>query len=134
VKIKRESKGGESLNKGLIAIIIIVIVVLVAVGAWFFMKPAPSVNITTTNNTSSSVNTANQYKNQTNNTTTTNITAAKAKELAGKYVGTGVTLETATLTTYKNIQVWKVPVVTYSPDKVYLDPIYINAKTGARVT
>jgi hypothetical protein len=133
VKIKRESKGGESLNKGLIAIIIIVIVVLVAAGAWFFMKPAPSVNITPTNNTSSSVNTANQHKNQTNNTTT-NITAAKAKELAGKYVGTGVTLETPTLTTYKNIQVWKVPVVTYSPNKTYLDPIYINAQTGARVT
>jgi hypothetical protein len=122
------------LNKSLIAIILIVILILVAAGAWFFLKPSPSVNITLTNNTSSSVNTANQHKNQTNNTTATNITAAKAKELAGKYIGTGATLETPTLTTYKNVQVWKVPVVTYSPQKTYLDPIYINAKTGARVT
>lgn len=122
------------MNKRLIVIILIVIVILVAAGAWFFLKPSPSVNITLTNNSSSSVNTANQHKNQTNNTTTTNITAVKAKELAGKYVGTGVTLETPTLSTYKNIQVWKVPVVTYSPNKTYLDPIYINAKTGARVT
>jgi len=121
------------LNKGLVAIIVIVLVILVAAGAWFFMKPAPAVNITTTNSTSSSVNTANQHHNQTNNTTT-NITAAKAKELAGNYVGMGVTLETPTLTTYKNIHVWKVPVVTYSPQKSYLDPIYINAQTGARVT
>ncbi|EKF86171.1 hypothetical protein [Methanobacterium formicicum] len=122
------------MNKNLIAIILIVIIILVAAGAWFFLKPSPEVNITLTNNTSNSVNTTNQHKNQTNNTTATNITAAKAKELAGKYVGTGVTLETPTLTTYKNIQVWKVPVVTYSPEKTYLDPIYINAKTGARVT
>ncbi|MBI4813477.1 MAG: hypothetical protein HY802_03910 [Methanobacterium sp.] len=121
------------MNKRLIAIILIVIVILVAAGAWFFLKPSPSVNITLTNNTSSSVNTANQHINQTNNTTT-NITAAKAKELAGKYVGIGVTLETPTLTTYKNIQVWIVPVATYSPNKTYLDPIYINAKTGVRVT
>ncbi len=120
------------MNKRLIAIILIVIVILVAAGAWFFLKPSPSVNITLTNDTSSSVNTANQHKNQTN-TTTTDITAAKAKELAGKYVGVGVTLETPTLTTYKNVKVWKVPVVTYSPNKTNLDPIYINAKTGTRV-
>lgn len=115
---------------------IILIVILVAAGAWFLlMKPAA--NNTTVNNTTPTINTpntpTNQSKNQTNTTNTT-ITSAKAKELAGQYVGMGVTLETPTLTTYKGVSVWKVPVVTYSPDKVYLDPIYINSKTGQRVT
>jgi hypothetical protein len=124
------------LKKGLIAIIIIVIVILVAAGAWLLMKPAP-VNNTTVNNTTPTINPnttpTNQSKNQTNTTNTT-ITSAKAKELAGQYVGMGVTLETPALTSYKGVTVWKVPVVTYSPNKAYLDPIYINAKTGQRVT
>lgn len=122
------------MNNRLLAIVI-VIVILVGLGAWFlFMKPAPTNNSTVNNATPLNVSPThtNTNKNQTNNTT--NITAAKAKELAGQYVGMGVTLETPTLTTYKGVTVWKVPVVTYSPNKAYLDPIYINAKTGQRVT
>lgn len=121
------------MNKGLIAIIVIVIVAVVAAGAWFLMTPAPSNN--TTNNTTN-INTTPNTGNTTphNTTNATNITAAKAKELAGQYIGMGASLEDPTLTTYNGIQVWKVPVVTYTPEKSYQDPIYINAQNGNRVT
>ena len=121
------------MNKGLIAIIVIVIVVIVAAGAWFLMTPATSNN--TTNNSTPINNTIrNQTQNQTNTTNTTNINAAKAKELAGQYIGMGVELEDPILTTYKGVTVWEVPVVTYTPEKSYQDPIYINAQNGNRVT
>lgn len=125
----------KDLNKGLIAIIVIIIVVIVAAGAWFLLTPATS-NNTTNNSTSVKTNNTinNQTKNQTNTTNTTPITAAKAKELAGQYIGLGVELETPTLTTYNGVTVWKVPVVVYSPEKSYQDPIYINAQNGNRVT
>jgi cytoskeletal protein RodZ len=122
----------NALNKGIIALIVIVLVVIVGAGLWFAM--APKVN-TTPNNSNGSINTAvnTNTNTQSKNNTTTTITAAQAKQYASKYVGTGVALETPTLTTYKGVEVWKVPVVTYTPDKAYLDPIYINAKTGSRV-
>jgi hypothetical protein len=127
-------KGGEILNKKIIALIVIVIVVIVGLGLWYSMQSTPAIK--TVNNTSNiNINTnSNTHKNTTNNTNTTNITAAKAKELAGQYVGMGVELETPTLTTYKGVKVWKVPVVVYSPEKSYQDPIYINAQTGQRMT
>ncbi|BDZ70268.1 hypothetical protein [Methanobacterium petrolearium] len=121
------------MNKGLIAIIVIVIVVILAAGTWFLMTPATSNN--TTNNSTPVNNTIrNQTQNQSHVTNTTNITAAKAKELAGQYIGLGVELENPTLTTYKGVTVWEVPVVVYSPEKSYQDPIYINAQNGNRVT
>jgi cytoskeletal protein RodZ len=123
----------KDLNKGLIAIIVIVIVVIVAAGAWFLMTPATS-NNTTNNSTPINSTIRNQTQNQTNTTNTTNITAAKAKELAGQYIGMGVELEDPILTTYKGVTVWEVPVVTYTPEKSYQDPIYINAQNGNRVT
>jgi cytoskeletal protein RodZ len=127
-------KGGEILDKKIIALIVIVIVVIVGVGIWYSMQATPAIK-TVNNSSNTAINTnSNTQKNTTNTTNSTNITAAKAKALAGNYVGMGVELETPTLTTYKGVKVWKVPVYTNSPNKVYLDPIYINAKTGQRVT
>lgn len=122
------------MDKKIIALIVVVIVGVVGAGLWYSMQSTPSIK-TVNNSSSLNLNTnSNTHKNTTNTTNSTNITAAKAKELAGQYVGMGVELETPTLTTYKGVQVWKVPVYTYSPSKTYLDPIYINAKNGQRVT
>jgi cytoskeletal protein RodZ len=124
-------------NKKLIAIIVIVIVVIVGVGVWFAMQSTPTiktVNNSSNNNSNVIKTNSTTHKNTTNTTNTTYITAAKAKELAGQYVGMGVSLEDPKLTTYNGVKVWKVPVVTYTPEKSYQDPIYINAQTGKRVT
>lgn len=109
------------MNKGIIAIIVIIIVFVVAAGAWITMQPAqPS-------------STDKKIKPQTHeNSTNTTISAEKAKELASKYTGMGVTLGTPSLTTYNGVEVWKVPVYT-SGQNLTVDSIYINAKTGNRV-
>ena len=112
------------MNKGIIAIIVIIIVIVVSAGTWMAIQPSQ---------TSSASNNNKEVKNQThNNNTNVTISAGKAKELASQYTGMGVTLGTPTLTTYKNIEVWKVPVYT-SGQNLTVDSIYINAKTGNRV-
>jgi len=128
VIFKEINGGGENLNKGLVAIIVIILIILVAAGAWFLMKPAAN----NTTNTSNSTISSNNQTTHNNTTNTTNITAAKAKELAQQYIGMGVTLGTVTLTTYKNVKVWKISVQTVGTNQT-ADYIYINANTGKRV-
>lgn len=114
------------MNKGLVALILVVLVVLVAAGAWIVMQPS------TTNTTSSNNTTTKKIENKTHNNTNVTITAEKAKEIATQFTGMGVTLGTPTLTTFKGIEVWSVPVYTSGLNKT-VDSIYINVKTGARV-
>jgi len=87
----------------------------------------------TSNNT---VNNTTQNIAQNNNSNVKNITneisSTKAKSLATEYTGMGVTLGTPTLTTYKGVEVWKVPVSTVG-ENLSVDSIYINAVTGRRV-
>jgi hypothetical protein len=118
------------LKRSILALIVVVIVILVAAGLLIAMQPAANntTNITNASNTT----VINQTNNQTHNNTTTSITAAKAKELAQKYIGMGVYLGNATLTTYKGVKVWNVTV--YTTQGKYTDSIYINANSGNKVT
>ncbi|WP_236951045.1 hypothetical protein [Methanobacterium subterraneum] len=59
------------------------------------------------------------------------ISSEEAKELAMKYVGSGVILGKPVLTTYKRIRAWQVPV--YTRDHKFLNNIYIDNKTGRKV-
>jgi uncharacterized membrane protein YkoI len=112
------------MNKGIVAIIVLILVIVVGVGAWMAMQPAQ---------TSSANNNTNKIvKNQTNNNTNVTISAEKAKELATQYTGMGVTLGTPTLTTYKGVEVWQVPVYT-AGQNLTVDSIYIDANTGKRI-
>lgn len=121
------------MNKGLVAIIVIIVVVLVAAGAWIIMQPSTTnTNNNQTANTTNTNQTTNKIQNQTHNNTNVTITAEKAKELATQYTGMGVNLGTPTLTTVNGTEVWAVPVYTSGLNK-FVDNIYINAKTGARV-
>jgi hypothetical protein len=115
------------MNKSIIAIIVIVLVIVIAAGAWMAMQPAQT---SSANNNGD--NTNKTVKNQTNNNTNVTISAEKAKELATQYTGLGVNLGTPTLTTYKGVEVWAVPVYT-SGQNLTVDSIYIDAKTGKRV-
>jgi hypothetical protein len=116
------------MNKGIIALIIILVIAVVAAGLYLTMQ-APANNTT---NISNQTNTTPVITNKTNTTNNTTISAARAKELALQYTGMGVTLGTPTLTTYKSVQVWSVPLYT-SGQNQSTGYIYINAKTGARV-
>ncbi len=108
-------------HKNLISVVFIV-AILVAVSG------CTSSN-NTTNNTTQNIT---QNNNSSSHNTTTKISAAKAKSIATNFTGMGVTLGTPTLTTYKGVQVWKVPVSTVGQN-LYVDSIYINAVTGQRV-
>ncbi len=119
------------MNKGIIAIIVILLIGVVAAGLYFAMQ-APANNTTNISNQTNTTPVITNTTNKTNTTNTTTITAARAKELASQYTGMGVTLGTPTLTTYKGVQVWMVPVST-SGQNLSVDSIYINAKTGVRV-
>jgi Flp pilus assembly protein TadG len=113
-------------KRNIIALILLIVVVIVAAGIYMAMQPP-------VNNTTNITNgTINHTQNQTRHNDTTNITAVKAKELAEQYIGMGVYLGNATLTTYKGFKVWNVTV--YTTQGKYTDSIYINANTGGRVT
>ncbi len=84
---------------------------------------------TTTSNNSTNIT---EKDNTSDKNTTTYISSAKAKELAAKYTGIGVTLGTPTLTTFNGDKVWKVPVSTSGMNEP-VDAIYINAISGNRV-
>ena len=114
------------MNRNFLALILVVMVVLVAAGIYVSMLSPANITINLTNGT------INHTTNQTHHHNTTNITAVKAKELAEKYIGMGVYLGNATLTTYKGVKVWNVTV--YTTQGLYTDSIYINANTGGRVT
>lgn len=118
-------KGGGLLMelefKNVIAVVFIMAILIAVSGC-------TSISNNTTNNTTNITE-----KNNTDNVnTTTDISADKAKELATQYTGIGVTLGTPTLTTFKGVKVWKVPVSTSGLNKP-VDNIYINADTGKRV-
>ena len=87
---------------------------------------------TTSNNTTNNTTNITEKNNTNDKNTTTEISSTKAKELASKYTGIGVTLGTPTLTTFNGIKVWKVPVSTSGTNES-VDFIYINAATGNRV-
>jgi hypothetical protein len=101
-----------------LVVVVFIIGILVAVSGCTSTSNNTTQNITVNNNTSKN--------------TTTDISALKAKELAAKFTGIGVTLGTPTLTTFKGIKVWKVPVSTSGLNES-VDSIYINAATGKRV-
>jgi len=118
------------LDRNLLALLIIAVIAVAAVGLWFNMSTP--VNNTTNNTTNNTVVIINQTSsNQSQNNTTTIITAERAKQLAQQYIGMGVYLGNATLTTYKNVKVWNVTV--YTTQGLYTDSIYIDANSGNRV-
>jgi len=82
--------------------------------------------------TISNKTTQNITQNNTTSNTTTYISAVQAKELATQFTGLGVTLGTPTLTNFKGVKVWKIPVLT-SGQNLFVDNIYINAVTDKRV-
>jgi Tfp pilus assembly protein PilV len=107
--------------KNLIAVVFI-IAILVAVSGC----------TTTSNNTTNNTTNITEKNDTSNKNTTTEISATKAKEMASKYTGIGVTLGTPTLTTFNGVKVWKIPISTSGTNES-VDVIYINAVNGNRV-
>ena len=122
-----------------IALIVIIFLSILAGTVWFVMQPSPTNNTNLTSNTDNTTATNGSV----NNTTVSNegnenknppplgITSEAAKELAKKYVGSGVILGKPVLTTYKKIRAWQVPVYTF--DHKFINNIYIDEKTGRKV-
>ncbi|HII83435.1 MAG TPA: hypothetical protein HA271_01045 [Methanobacterium subterraneum] len=114
------------------------IILISVIAASWLMQPSPTNNTSLTNTgnsnaTNGSVNNTSVPKvdNDNKNPPPPGISSEEAKELAKKYVGSGVIMGKPVLTTYKRIRAWQVPV--YTRDHKFLNNIYIDNKTGRKV-
>jgi hypothetical protein len=142
VRIIINLRGGEIMDRKIIALIIVVLLVIVGVGTYFIYSNSQTPNITVNNSTNLPTNTTHTYKhNESNhpshtnvtNNTKTNITSQQAMSIVNKLLKDDGFTDYSASTPHlmkapNNKMVWHVPVL--DPNKKYAWSVDVDAQTG----
>lgn len=135
-------RGGEIMDRKIIALIIVVLLIIVGVGAYFIYSNSQTPNITVNNSTNLPTTTTHTYKhNESNhpshtnvtNNTKTNITSQQAMSIINKLLKDDGFTDYSASTPHlmkapNNKMVWHVPVL--DPNKKYVWSVDVDAQTG----